>query len=553
MSFEYFISFHMLQRIALLISLVSSQSTDPKSQTDKVCISGSILSYIYFDNNTNGSVYYNYITNQYLYPWIYDKTNKDYLVSSDPTSNSVSSFCHIPNPTENILNPDDCFNSFNGQWVSFNGQWITETDLRLVNCNDICISNNDNDNLSGTYTWSHFNTITNSSIYHCHHCNDSGEIYLYGYINDLNDRYWIIGEDYTSDISHSWCALPNMGINYIFDINDCVNGWVSDANIILNKCSSVICTDTSVWYGDISTPATAIDAINQGKINSIHSWGIFSNNQYSFISNLTWSSENNPHDQLNQIGWDDSFDFCAPFILDLDDYIHGYRVIHNTFIYGLYFYTFQNKSYDCIGDINISQYIDSGIIIKTDYYLSGFNFDVGWVIDSISFQFTALNHNSCNDTIFISTQITAESTTHSPVINVDIKPTSPTPKSDFEITELETVYSTKYMSEEQDLNFFEHLLNDGILLGIIIGLLCCAVPTVVSISICRCVYYIHKKKIIKQQMESTHKNSNDDNAEVVLVKKNTLTPPGLSNHDSLQSANIDSDDKHILNNAMQEV
>eukprot|EP01084_Bolivina_argentea_P091224 164230_1 len=119
----------IFQQIVLLIALVNSQSINPKSTTDQICISGSVLSkingvykYIYWDSDTNGSVYYNQVSNQYLYPWVYASDNKDYLISEDPTNNVGSSYCDISTSSSNVLNPGYCLNNF----YSYNGSvWIT--------------------------------------------------------------------------------------------------------------------------------------------------------------------------------------------------------------------------------------------------------------------------------------------------------------------------------------------------------------------------------------------------------------------------------------------
>eukprot|EP01083_Nonionella_stella_P220237 788181_1 len=149
--------------------LVHSQSIDPTSITDQICISGSVLHYlngIYnyssWDSTKNGSIYYNSQTNQYLYPWVYSSDHKFYDISSDPTRDAVSSHCRLPITSQTILNPSDCFSG----WTSWDGsQWVNDEDLRLVNCNDICVSGNDHSALDGTYKWLHFNRTTRTSVY----------------------------------------------------------------------------------------------------------------------------------------------------------------------------------------------------------------------------------------------------------------------------------------------------------------------------------------------------------------------------------------------------
>eukprot|EP01083_Nonionella_stella_P220236 788180_1 len=126
--------FHIFH-LFLLISLTHSQSIDPKSPNDQICISGSV------DDDVNE-------TNRYLYPWANEST-KYYFVSSD-TQRVTGSHCRLPITNDTILNPSDCFNDYLEQWKSFNGtQFVSDKDLRLVNCNDICVSGNDHSVFDG--------------------------------------------------------------------------------------------------------------------------------------------------------------------------------------------------------------------------------------------------------------------------------------------------------------------------------------------------------------------------------------------------------------------
>eukprot|EP01083_Nonionella_stella_P286770 976059_1 len=165
----------------LLVSLIHSQTIDPKSTSEQICISDSVddnvngIYYYYsWDSDTNGSIYYNYQTNKYLYPWV-DTSTQHYRVSSDPTR-AIGTYCRLPITNKTVSNSSDCFNNYVAQWQSFNGtQWVHDKDLRLMNCNDICVSGNFKSSLDGTYKWTHFNRTTRSSVYQCSDC--SGYVY----------------------------------------------------------------------------------------------------------------------------------------------------------------------------------------------------------------------------------------------------------------------------------------------------------------------------------------------------------------------------------------
>eukprot|EP01084_Bolivina_argentea_P103920 186110_1 len=142
-------------------------------------------------------------------------------------------------------------------------------------------------------------------------------------------------------------------------------------------------------------------AINQGRINSITSWGIMNvklkhlASTNNAIRKLNWSSDQ----QTTNIdfGTDVILKWrlikCSSFVLPKSDYINGYRVIYNSkLVYGLYFYTAKGKNYKCIAKkLQISDYDDTGIIRYDNYYLSGFKVYADAAIDGISFQFTSIN------------------------------------------------------------------------------------------------------------------------------------------------------------------
>eukprot|EP01083_Nonionella_stella_P294436 1000935_1 len=89
---------------------------------------------------------------------------------------------------------------------------------------------------------------------------------------------------------------------------------------------------------------------------------------------------------------------CKSFLLDAGDYIHGYRIIHDAFVYGLYFYTVNNRSYHCIHqDVVLNEHTDSDIVLFERHYLSGFIFRSNEIIDAISFTFTGIDEGCTMD------------------------------------------------------------------------------------------------------------------------------------------------------------
>eukprot|EP01084_Bolivina_argentea_P299868 516935_1 len=107
------------------------------------------------------------------------------------------------------------------------------------------------------------------------------------------------------------------------------------------------------YYG--ATGGDPLIAINQGRINSVTSWGFTYTNvkrawTHNAIRRLSWSSDQQTIN-YQHLNFPPSFYIeCPSFILPKSDYINGYRVIYNSkLVYGLYFYTAKKKTYECIG------------------------------------------------------------------------------------------------------------------------------------------------------------------------------------------------------------
>eukprot|EP01083_Nonionella_stella_P244894 851900_1 len=354
----------------------STEATVKLEEHDKVCVTGSFLlslegEYLYLNNAT----YYNGETHNYLHRLKSD----GYGITN--MNNTLKAYC-----------VNDCFD----HWlVNINGSWIANPRMRLVNCNEICIQGDNRTWLNGAYSWSHFNYTTNSSVYQCFECTQSGsdnEIYLYGWIFPEGGYNWRIGADFS--VPNAWTACKigyNMGPNYRFEIQDCVRWftfhlisaqWVVLTDLTAEQCTIRVTDEPTheptysptesaedryqdsyddcyihnskhtEWYGAYNTAidddSTANDTINNGKIAGIISWGLTSleesNYTYQSISNLLFVHTNQTVNVSN--------DGCPGFMLQHDDdYINGYRVIYtHRAIHGLMFHTMKGNTYQCVAD-----------------------------------------------------------------------------------------------------------------------------------------------------------------------------------------------------------
>ena len=107
--------------------------------------------------------------------------------------------------------------------------------------------------------------------------------------------------------------------------------------------------------------------LDQGKITGISSWGITNDSGHlpfaNRIRDFSWISDHK--DVITVINTNQSdinYVPCKPFILDENDYINGYRVMHKTYIWHLEFLTAFNKSYECPSITIDTAWIDTGMI-----------------------------------------------------------------------------------------------------------------------------------------------------------------------------------------------
>eukprot|EP01084_Bolivina_argentea_P220615 373865_1 len=179
-------------------------------QTDRVCVTGSLLSsingmykYDSWDSSVNSIVYYNEANQLFLSPYIDQLSSfRGYQIGD----NMTEAYCNIRNSTlTTTINVIECFDS----WIVNNGSlFINDLNMRLVRCTDMCFSGNYRSWLDGTYRWYKFNTMLNASIYFF--VNSLSALYLFPMLNSKAEYKWVIGNDYTTARGYSYCLVENV-------------------------------------------------------------------------------------------------------------------------------------------------------------------------------------------------------------------------------------------------------------------------------------------------------------------------------------------------------
>eukprot|EP01083_Nonionella_stella_P041692 112945_1 len=135
----------MISHVVFLSILLASM-VDAKDMVYTLCVSGSNLSsqvdgtYEYLDWNSkeNTSIYYNLESNKYLYTIPSIQQFKQYIISTnlDNTSSTATSMCLL-NASLGLEYYKQCFNG----WISYiNNESFMDSDLRLFDCTDICVT-----------------------------------------------------------------------------------------------------------------------------------------------------------------------------------------------------------------------------------------------------------------------------------------------------------------------------------------------------------------------------------------------------------------------------
>eukprot|EP01084_Bolivina_argentea_P292922 503726_1 len=130
-----------------------------------------------------------------------------------------------------------------------------------------------------------------------------------------------------------------------------------------------------------------------GRINAIYKWGWNTDLSMDGIVIYNWSSDNIPTSNSILFGQDFQTNIlCNSFQLTNNEYIIGYRLkkAYRSFHIGyIGFISTLNNIYEC-GETNVNVESLAWIIPHPTAYLSGISVMFGFVIDSISFQFTYL-------------------------------------------------------------------------------------------------------------------------------------------------------------------
>ena len=242
--------------IILLVAIQSvyTQQTDPQSESDSVCIATSAnasnvsiagrYNYLYFDPVLSAPTYYNNETNTFLYPFATQHTyTYQYIISSTNSTSSsnetIMAKCAISVLGSNNFNfnPDIFFENWQIK-TNNSDTWIVDPTIRLVNCNDICVTNNailHGALFDGTYVWDFFDFKHNSSVYVCQECILNDGAYLFGWV--YAGQWWIWelqplhggGESANTLV---YCFLgENLGPQYVFNLDDCVMWQGYDGSI----------------------------------------------------------------------------------------------------------------------------------------------------------------------------------------------------------------------------------------------------------------------------------------------------------------------------------
>eukprot|EP01084_Bolivina_argentea_P193726 332340_1 len=278
------------------ISMTCSPTSQPTNsptfdvETDRVCVTGSELAsinglYKYWNSTVNGIVFYNEATQLHLFPYIDELSRSSgYMIGDDATINIA--YCNITKNISNaILNAVDCFDN----WKINNGSFfVNGSNMRLVQCNDICVSGNYRSRLDGTYRWKMFSTRFNGSIYFCEECDYFSGAYLYPWVWPDRDYYWHIdnddyADDYPYDTStrYSDCFLGN-NLNSApfssFDKNDCINnwrswddGWFTD-EMLADRCTTPFPTNAPTYPTNAPTNRVCASSLISTSINGAYKY-----------------------------------------------------------------------------------------------------------------------------------------------------------------------------------------------------------------------------------------------------------------------------------------
>eukprot|EP01084_Bolivina_argentea_P191152 328351_1 len=212
-------------------------------------INNGLYHYIIWSKYPNGPVYYNNISELYLFPYIYHHVYAYYyLINShlSPVIDNYTSFCNITDlHTEmiriDVLDVNHCLR----HWHEFiDGKWEKQPNMISISIattqrkhihnefihNKMCVVGNYYSHLDGNYIFSHLEMKTNSPVYYCEECVQHSKYYTlsyYGmYLYFWDKESWQIGVSYFSPRYFSRCDIKYIKSEYKYNLTLCNGKWM---------------------------------------------------------------------------------------------------------------------------------------------------------------------------------------------------------------------------------------------------------------------------------------------------------------------------------------
>eukprot|EP01083_Nonionella_stella_P090280 252234_1 len=218
------------------------------SESDEFCASGSKHlsidgTYQFHDgafnsrSDTSGPIFINPCEPNCPYPWVvklfayqFDTTYRYYIGSSSGATSAQNRISYS-NPFQ--FNPNQFFTN----WDYYSSGSHNDVDLRVVNCNSICVSETTLHGINGVYEWQSFNIPLSGSVYSCTTCNSGAGSTLQTRLNTQGVYQWMIqssSNELHCDIQH------NIDTSVPADATTCKT-WTSNydvyqSNIRIQRC-----------------------------------------------------------------------------------------------------------------------------------------------------------------------------------------------------------------------------------------------------------------------------------------------------------------------------
>eukprot|EP01083_Nonionella_stella_P199362 731102_1 len=287
-----------------------------KYEGNKICISNSNQSFWdgqyewqYYDENINGSIYYNTKSHTFIYE--YRATNHYTYYMNDYQHNRITmTRCIAPN----VMNIRDC----NSHWEDYyNHTWHTDPDMIATACNDICMYGHDIIQSRAVLVWSYYNDSIGSNVYHCEDCTYTENIVLHG-AKSNNVYHWRI--TFNSTVFDTCFVAGD-----IFDINNCfgIGKWDSDSDLTLSSCEPnpnyALFTLSSLPVFQESQ--ICVEHSNVSLLDGVYKWLYF---DYVVGASIYYNAHNNLYIQPHQVGtYFNSYEFHIYGHIDNTSTIHA--------------------------------------------------------------------------------------------------------------------------------------------------------------------------------------------------------------------------------------